>query len=879
MKTITRRNLFYIIFAILILYVSVVLLAVDDANAYAETESAPFTIIGETSGKEYCSGDYTNERVTITITDSRYSRIYFKTPTGTSYTYTKSGKYTTGISNGQYKFYLSSEYGEQGQEFSIFFDNKAPIGCLYSNGQIIENGNYAYDNLYYLATDEVSGIAKLFYKTPLSEDYQEYLSDMVINVTSESGWYSFYAIDNCQNVSEVKTIFFKFDKNTVQGKWVSCGEYLLNNGYTNQPLSFEFDEKEYTAKMSYNGSDYANYSSGQIYTEDGDYSIVLLNLDNQEYKFYAHIDTVPPTGQLYANYLPIDSCLHTKFPCYLTWDGDSVATVNGTAYTKNSVLSQDGTYNFVLSDLAGNQSIYIITIDTLEPNYNVNKLNSFQRELSVWYIVRIEGADYSFATYNEALTFACEKEFEKEVTVLYLDKIDDFNQHHLVAGNTDINTGEYWLYKSKTNPDILLYYFDKMLLNEAISYYAKDFVSDKNHFKYDGNNNYGITAESMSDNWFYIDGSPVPFVNNFVFDCVDSLELFAELADGSGTRIQLEYGSNFNEQITIGGLYKITEIDAAENVTIYYCYFDTLPPAINVTANIYGDTEPVELVVSKDSLQGIAAYFYESFEIKEIVDADRWTVITIENNGNKRYFTYGEDLPCLALGGEYKLTVYDRFNNTYSFTVYIVGNPATISFKNNNDDSTFTVSIALEQSFDTIVSLEIRRDDKILSGVSTDKLFYEFESAGVYTVRLQDNFGRVVTANYSFKIFLDTVAPTIALRGVMNGGKTEKSVVIDNLSEQANVEVYKDGQLIEYNLGDELSQHGEYVVVITDLANNVSTYCFTIEHNLNLSSILIIVLSILILLSAVIAVILRRKIGIFGKRKNLKSDSNSEKKD
>lgn len=1060
MKTIIRRNIFCIVFAFLVFCIAFAFLTVNTLNAYAETEATPFTLIGETTGKEYCSGDYTNERVKISVTESKYTRLYYKSPLGNSYAYTKNGYWTINAANGLFKFYATTEDGQKSTEGTIFFDNKKPEGQIYSNGKSVDSGSYIRDGFSYNATDEDSGIAAAFYKTPTSDEYQQYISGTLIPANAGDGWYNFYSVDKSGNESDSVSVylestipqvniyrnneqaysqamnesityntnlyfnlddviqiscitssgvvvsnyelnteividnnfeedsyvvdlttqtgiaghfvfyvvhskptiiiddkiynsgtilyfnqdtlvqwncddvitdtqntgiaisaedgtskFIKYsdareytfsaldntekeytlvlndragnesrfvicvDKLAPSGIWITDGAELENNGYTNHTLTFIFDTNKVVASYSRNGEEYSVYANGTTLELDGTYNIILTDLAGNKQLFSAHIDTVEPTGQLYADNKPVDNGLTTNKAIFFSWDGNITATVNGLPYIKNTVLFQDGLYSFTLVDYAGNRAHYTITIDTVAPIYNADKLNNSHKNISKWYVVTIDGIDYSFATYNEALTFACEKEFEKEVTVLNLDKIDDFNQHHLVAGNTDIHTGEYWLYKSKTNSDILLYYFDKALLNEAISYYAKDFVSDKNYFEYDGNNNYGITAESMSDNWFYLDGSPIPFVNGFVFDCVDSLELFAELADGSGTRIQLVYGCNFNEQVTKGGLYKITEIDAAENVTIYYCYFDTLPPAINVTAKIYGDTEPVELIVSKDSLQGIAAYFYESFEIKEIVDADRWTVVTIENNGNKKHFTYGEDLPCLTLGGEYKLTVYDRFNNVYSFTVYIVGNPATISFRNNNDDSTFTLSIALEQSFDTIVSLEIRRDDKILSGVSTDKLFYEFESAGVYTVRLQDNFGRVVTSDYSFKIFVDTVAPTITLRGVTNGGKTEKPVVIDNLSEQAKVEVYKDGQLIEYNLGDELSLYGEYVVVVTDLANNVSTYRFTIEHNLNLGSILIIVLSILILLSAVIAVILIRKIGIFGKRKNLKSDSNSVKKD
>lgn len=139
MKTITRRNLFCIVFAFLVFCIALVFLTVDTPKAYAETESAPFTIIGETSSKEYCSGDYTNERVKIIITDSIYTRLYYKSPLGNSYTYTKNGYWVTNAANGLFKFYATTEDGHKSIEGTIYFDNKNPEGKIYSNGNSVDS--------------------------------------------------------------------------------------------------------------------------------------------------------------------------------------------------------------------------------------------------------------------------------------------------------------------------------------------------------------------------------------------------------------------------------------------------------------------------------------------------------------------------------------------------------------------------------------------------------------------------------------------------------------------------------------------------------------------------------------------------------------------
>lgn len=111
-----------------------------------------------------------------------------------------------------------------------------------------------------------------------------------------------------------------------------------------------------------------------------------------------------------------------------------------------------------------------------------------------------------------------------------------------------------------------------------------------------------------------------------------------------------------------------------------------------------------------------------------------------------------------------------------------------------------------------------------------------------------------------------------------DGGVSGKAVTLDNLSEQATVEVYKDGELIEYELGSELKEYGEYRVVVTDEAGNQSEYGFTLKHVLNGGAVALIVIGIVVLVGGVAAVLIMRKKGIFGKIKAKKSESEKGRK-
>ena len=109
----------------------------------------------------------------------------------------------------------------------------------------------------------------------------------------------------------------------------------------------------------------------------------------------------------------------TNGKIYFTWDGENTATVNGTPYTRNTVISEDGLYEFVLQDKAGNTSTYKIRIDTLAPELNQELVNSSEEYLvGKWFLVNVDDTQTSFADYESALEFASTKEFEKYVTAL-----------------------------------------------------------------------------------------------------------------------------------------------------------------------------------------------------------------------------------------------------------------------------------------------------------------------------------------------------------------------------------------------------------------------------------------------------------------------------
>lgn len=665
-------------------------------------------------------------------------------------------------------------------------------------------------------------------------EHVTYSSGSGKTLTTASGTETKYILtlgDRAGNESQF-TVFI--DKLAPTGVWKTDGKVLENNGYTNKPLSFNMTEAGVTATYSHDGGEYVAYTSGKTLTEDGTYHVVLTDLAGNKSVFTAYIDTVAPMGQLYANNVPVANGTITNKSVFFSWDGEITATVNGRPYIKNSMLTDDSLYKFVLTDFAGNFTEYKITVDTVAPSHNSDKLEQSQRLITKWYLATVDGRSYSFATYEEALAFACNHEFEQCVTVLTLNNLEDFTQHHLVADGSKVREGEYWLYKSKANPDSLLYYFDKAVLDNVVAFYAKNDVSVVNYYNPESENNYGVPSVSMSDNKFNApDGKIVPVLNGFVFDEADGSELYAELVGGDGLRIKLEYGVPFDEQITTGGVYKIIEIDEAGNAAEFFGFMDVLAPELSVSATIIGETDPTELIISKDRLVSGSAFYYESFNVNAIKDADKWAVLAVEKDGETDFYTYGDVLPCLNIGGEYLVSVYDRLDNGYSFTVYIIGSPANIAIENNADDTAFSLTISLEQKFDTLVSLEIRRNGELLEDVSTETMSYVFDKAGKYTVSLRDNFGRVIVKEYVFNKSL----PNGIFEGVTDGGKTKSDVSFIFDGSRYFAVVTKDGAFYAEDRSGELRikatdyNSGYYTLRLTriDDPENFTDYSFTIN--------------------------------------------------
>ena len=184
----------------------------------------------------------------------------------------------------------------------------------------------------------------------------------------------------------------------------------------------------------------------------------------------------------------------------------------------------------------------------------------------------------------------------------------------------------------------------------------------------------------------------------------------------------------------------------------------------------------------------------------------------------------------------YTLVLTDALGNKEVITFRII-QPKVQEFTHNFDDI---------EGFGGVL---VNGEDKRLN-YGTLELFDD----GVYEV------GVIVSGKtYTFNVTVDGTAPTLKLNGVENGGITKDGVKLTNVSETAELKVFKDGKEIKYKLGDEITEVGKYKATVTDECGNQTTYEFEIEKSVNGWLIAFIIIGVLVLAGGVTVFILKKK--------------------
>ena len=189
------------------------------------------------------------------------------------------------------------------------------------------------------------------------------------------------------------------------------------------------------------------------------------------------------------------------------------------------------------------------------------------------------------------------------------------------------------------------------------------------------------------------------------------------------------------------------------------------------------------------------------------VTANEEILFTLTKDGEVVSYVLGEQI---VEAGEYALTISDALGNERKLSFTIVGQLAQ----------------RFEHNFDSMPDFE-----KVLVNGEERRLNYgtlELFEDGTYEVGVVAG-GKT----YTFTVTVDGTAPTLKLAGVENGGKTTGSVTVSEVSEDATLDIEKDGKAIKLRSGMTFSDVGAYKITLRDGAGNSTVYTFTIEQGVN----------------------------------------------
>ncbi|MBQ8848742.1 MAG: hypothetical protein IJ011_04905 [Clostridia bacterium] len=844
--------------------------AVDKAGNASGTSSvyydatAPYgTLYGGTSAKS--SGSYTNAsyiKYQASDSHSGISSCYVLKPGSSSYvSYTNGSQLTA---EGTYYFYCVDRSGNQSSVVSITLDRTLPTAQLYVDGDPISSGSYT--NGEYISFESNGNC---YVKLPNSTSFSEYVSGTEYD---KSGKYVFYATDaagnntgeysividrtaktvTLDNVFDGKTdgdvrvywkdgdadVYAPITSVTVNGKDISngdrvytiaTGEYEVSvtdaagNTWSTSFVSSKKNilndtlQKEYYEATDINGDvfSFETYDSAFAFAIERENLLVSkgtwsssvwdtgipmdakdsVNAVNGEYYIYKKSGkpdetvayfTLERLGEVIAEYAAdgIKSYYYWQKTPATQGDGENLyresdggtLTVNSVILGENigvlldgkeftgSVIETEGKHTVTVYDSFGNSRDYTVTIVRNTPD--------------ILYAVG-EGT-------NNSISFDRTYYFKDEVRFLISDTIDTFAMFRILDENGNIvairSVGEsYTITESGSYTVISINHAgDSQPLKLVISRNAPtvDMNAD------DGEKRLIITVTPSKDRESHI----------------QSIEILKS-ADGGSTWQTLtedDYGTAVTLERTVyefrtSGLYKVTVTDE------FRTGMDAVVKQLDYTQPLPAGT-----------LEGVTNGGYTNSNV-----TFAWTdeaIVSVTKNGETIEYNSGD---VLNENGAYTIIFENHDGNRaeYRFVIDKIKPEIAVEGARSDMPVNTPVTVSFTENGLTAIIIKDGTESPYISGTAVTE-------HGQYTIRVTDRANNVSETSF-------TIDKEVEYTVNVHNESVSTSVIL-TVNEDAEVLVYKNGELIEYETGAAITEPADYLIKLTDAFGNTEEIAFTI---------------------------------------------------
>lgn len=688
-----------------------------------------------------------------------------------------------------------------------------------------------------------------------------------------SGMYRIVIMDEFRTGIDAITESITYEQPNPDGTLVG----VENGGFTNGEVSFVWTD-EAIVTLERDGV-LLEYKSGDKLTMDGNYTLTFENFDGFKTVYTFTIDTVKPeiqldgvdvgaavSGDVTVNFVE-DNLIIEVFK-----DGVSIGSIQSGA-----VFTESGHYRVLATDLAGNWH---------EVNFTIDKFVDFSIDINEKGIANSVTATAA-ETVKTVLTKdgnVCDYTIGQTVDipgVYVLTLTDELGNTASVSFSIlEPRVGSFE-YNFDDMPG-----FEKVLVNGQVTrlnYGTLELLTE-------GRYEVGVVVNGKTYSFTVMVDTTAPTIEiSGVTNggATNNPVILSNLSEEGRVKVFLgekELDYVLGNALTAEGTYRVIAMDICGNITVYNFVIDTTAPEI-IIEGVSGSNRTVRgdirVLFTEDGLK--TELLRNNISIGEVIsgmvvtESGEYKVVATDAAGNK-----SEELFIIDKTVDFNINIYEKgIANSVTATanepvsVFLVRGDEEIEYKLGDaitlpgeymltltDDlgNTITVSFTIvqplvnrfEHNFDETPSFE-----KVLIGGEEKRLNYgtlELFEDGTYEV------GVVVSGTtYYFTVTVDGTAPTLTLSGVENGGKTKKEVVLSDLSEKAELHVFLNDEEIEYNLGDELKQAGNYRVVVIDACGNSTEYAFTIQYSLSAGIIALIVIGSLAVAAGIVVIILKKR--------------------
>ena len=560
-------------------------------------------------------------------------------------------------------------------------------------------------------------------------------------------------------------------------------EYMLSNG----TVTFSWDEDGATATL--NGDP---YSSGTQVSAEGSYTVKLIDRAGNSTTYTFEIDKTAPEIFIYNENDVQVSGNNFNFAVKIYWNEDNVtALLNEKTYTLVDLIKENGSYKFLITDLAGNSTHFDFIINFIAPTGTFNESYNFYNE--VYYFKNapsfIWNDGLTTATLDEApYTSGATIRTEGRHTIVLTDR----------AGNSTTYTFEIdytaptGTFSGLTNEEYMLsngtvtFSWDEDGATAALN--SETYINNS-IISAEGKHTIVLTdiAGNSTTYTFEIDlTAPILTLSGVINEGItnSSVKIFWEESNLNVTLNSKKIDNNTT--ISTNGSYTVILTDRAGNSSSYFFIIDKTIPTGTLDGVTNGGITNQDVYFSWFNEEYTATLNGENYiSNQKIVNDGIYEIILSNKAGNTSVYTFEIDktAPTGTLDGVTDGGVTNK-NVTFSWTEKYIS--VTLNNKSYNNE--------------TVIS-----------------------SQGFYIIVLTDRAGNSTT--YTFEI--DKTAPTGTLSGLTNEEYMLSNGTVTFSWDEDGATATLNGD--PYSSGTHVSAEGSYTAKLTDRAGNSTTYTFEID--------------------------------------------------